>query len=218
MRIRFAAALAAAAVLGMSLTGCGKLGQNYTDYIKGVMDLRYKDDPAKYVELTYSNELEAREIYDIQLEYMTETVCTYNGVEMDYVSDDLLAEYEAIAETLLSKTSYNVLPATYSNGTFQVTIEIQPLDFWEITEEEMQDYCDTMYNVEKKLVRTDAELEALETKYAEGTLEILQSHVSEVGYLDTVTKTVTIVEDADGTYGLSDQDWYDIDDLVLGLG
>lgn len=212
-----AIAFAAAILMGSNLVGCISAKKTYTDYVQAVMDCSYFCETEKYMEMTDSTQEEAEAVYQDEIDYVTELICVNNLVEMDYVSEETMEGYAALAKDIVSKVKYTVHEAEKSGDSYHITIEIQPIDFWEITYDPIQEYCDTVYNVKIEEITTEEELAALEQEYAEGVLEILSGYTSQIGYKEATNKIVEITVDEDGMYGITEQDWLDIDDLLLDM-
>ena len=64
---------------------------------------------------------------------------------------------------------------------------------------------------------TEAELLVAEDEYANEILNIITPYVTNMQYKETVTKIVEININDDGLFGISTEDWNDIDDYVMGI-
>ena len=56
---------------------------------------------------------------------------------------------------------------------------------------------------------------AREIEYANEVIAILRSYVSQIEYDEPVTKVVKITKDEDGLYGISDDDYADLENYLL---
>lgn len=208
------------------LCGCGSSSGAdlntviYADYVKGIMDCSYKADFESYTKVCDATTDEAKEVYDSTIEYYASELMYYNGVAYDYISDELKQKYIDLAADLMNKCKYTVNDAVKVDDEYQVKIEIEPLDINDISYDEIEAYM-TEYN--KMAENTDfttmseeAQYE-LEEAYALSIYNILESYVDKVGYKSVKSKIVIIEFTEDGTYGIDDEDWYDIDDYVVDM-
>lgn len=213
--------LTAVAVAGcLLLTGCGSSAKTYTDYVQAVLDCTYTGNGAKYMELTDSTEEEAAEVYADEKEYVALLICSQMAVERDYLTDATLAGYDTLAETVLSKVKYTVEPAVKSGSTYHVTVVAEPIDFWDITIDEVEALYDNDFTERFTVAAEEGDddaYDALEAEWGVKVLEILNSHVNGIGYKDAVNTIVEITVDDDGRYGITDKNWVDIDDLLLDV-
>ncbi len=212
------ALLAAAGVLCASLSACTST-KTYTSYVQSILDASYRGEFTEYMDLTDSTQEEAQAIYDDEVTYVTSLICYHLGVEEDYITEGTMTGYEAIAKDLLGTLEYTVDEAVKAGDAYHVTVHVCPTTFWDVmldkteafyTDEFAEYYNDVLEN------GTEAELEAAEEEYAVAILDIVSENMASVGSKESVEKIVKIVED-DTSYGVSDQDWLDIDDLLLDL-
>lgn len=213
-------AIAAAVAMGAALTGCANDAKTYTDYIQATLDCTYFGETAEYMKLTESTLAEAEEVYAAQIEYTAEVICYCLDVDTNYVTEETMDGYEETAETLLSKMKYVVEPAEKSGDSYHITIKCEPINFWEaVTEKVDEFYAGEFGDRYNEVINGTSEeaLAALEEEYAVEVLEIVNTNLAELSYKEPVSKIVEIVEDEDGYYGIADEDWYDIDDLLMDL-
>lgn len=209
-------AIAAAAAVCTCFTGCGNAAKTYTDYVQAVLDVSYMGTTAAYMDMTDSTQEEADAVYQDEVDYLVELICYNYDVVTEYASADTMAGYEALAKDLLKKCKYTVQDAVKSGSTYHITVVCEPFDFWEISLDPVSDYYNDDF-ADKYQSATEDQLEELEAEYAEEVLKILSPLAGQVGYKDPVNKIVEITVDKDGSYGISEQDWLDIDDLLLDM-
>ncbi len=213
--------LTAVAAAGcLLLTGCGSSAKTYTEYVQAVLDCTYTGNGEKYMEMTDSTEEEAAEVYADEKTYVAELICSQMAVERDYLSDETLAGYDTLAEKVMSKVKYTVEPAVKSGSTYHVTVVAEPIDFWDITIDEVETLYDNDFTERFTVAAEDedeAAYDALEAEWGDKVLEILNSHVDGIGYKEAVNTIVEITIDDDGRYGITDKNWVDIDDLLLDV-
>lgn len=212
-----ASVIAAAAVMAVSLTGCGSSAKTYTEYVQAVLDCTYFNQTAKYMELTEATSDEAAAVYQDEIEYVAELLCYNLAVEVDYVNEGVMTGYEKLAADLIKKVKYTVDDAVKSGDAYHITVNCEPIDYWDAVYEETEAFYSGEFGEKYEAAATEQELEALENEYAMEVLEIASSHVASITYKEPVKKIVEITVDEDGLYGIADQDWLDIDDLLLDM-
>ena len=202
-------------------TGCltkNDESQKYSDYIKSAMDASYLNNNTKYLELADVTEDDTKELYDNTVEYLAYSIMNYNNVNYDVISDDIIDEYIDLAIKALNKTKYTINDARKVDGKYQVKLEIEPLNFWKSSYDDVDNYIEEFsnkYNDSDSM--TDEEIALAEEEYANKVLDILTPYIKDMDYKEKVNKIVEIEIDKDGKYGISDNDWNDIDDYVMGI-
>ena len=202
-------------------TGCltkNDESQKYSDYIKSAMDASYLNNNTKYLELADVTEDDTKELYDNTVEYLAYSIMNYNNVNYDVISDDIIDEYIDLAIKALTKTKYTINDARKVDGKYQVKLEIEPLNFWKSSYDDVDNYIEEFsnkYNDSDSM--TDEEIALAEEEYANKVLDILTPYIKDMDYKEKVNKIVEIEIDKDGKYGISDNDWNDIDDYVMGI-
>lgn len=202
------------------LTGCFKdeKATEYKDYIQAAMDASYLGKSETYLVVAKTTKSEAEELYENTIEYLAYSIMRYNSVPYDDISEDTINKYKELAKKALEKSKYTINDGRKVDGVYQVKVEITPIDLWEATYDEVDEYIEGFTNKypDFKTMSGD-ELSAAEEEYANKVLEILNPYVDNMQYKDTVSKIVEIQFDDDGLYGISQDDWNDIDDYVMGL-
>ncbi len=207
------AAVAVVAAMGVSVAGCGMAAETYTKYVKAVLDSSYKNEHTEYLNQVDTTKEEAEAVYEEGVELMAEALYTYYGVETSYVSDEVLDGYVDLAADMYSKLKYTVNEAVKVDDKYEVTIVIEPIDFWEKSEDPTYDFIFEYWeNVDDSLT-----LEEQEQGYAEELLELLQGYVDNMGYKAAENVVVEIIFDSDGLYGVSEDDWYTVEEKLLDL-
>lgn len=202
------------------LTGCfkDKKAQEYSDYLKSAMDTSYVGDYNKYLELAKTTKEEAEELYSNTIQYLAYSLMNYNDVNYEALSDEAIEKYNELAKKALTKVKYTVNEAKKIDGIYQIKVEITPLDIWEITNDEVDEYIEEFINKYPNYESmSDEELLDVEEEYAENILAILTKYVDDIKYKDSISKIVEIQFDDEGLYGISDEEWNDIDDYVMGI-
>lgn len=208
--------------IALLLTGCSffkdEKATEYTDYIEAAMDAAYYGDNVRYVKLADTTIVDAQKLYKNTIAYLAESIMLYNDVSSEYITEETVQKYNDLAKRALTKTKYTVNDAKKVDGIYQIKIEIQPIDIWKSTYDEVEEYIEK-FNEKYPSYENMSEEEILnaEDEYAKGVLEIITPHVENMTYKDTVSKIVEISYDDDGLYGIPEEDWNDIDDYVMGI-
>jgi len=204
------------------VTGCDLYKDDtavrYTTYIDSAMAASYYGIYDEYVEISDSTLEEAEDLYDNTIQYLTKSILQYNDINYDYISDETLVKYYNLAKSALAKTHYVVNTANKVDGKYQVKVEISPIDIWESTYDEVEEYIGKFNQKYPNYdSMTEAELLVAEDEYANEILNIITPYVTNMQYKETVTKIVEININDDGLFGISTEDWNDIDDYVMGI-
>lgn len=202
------------------LTGCLKdeKATEYKDYIKAAMDASYLGRSETYLVVAKTTKEDAEELYEGTIEYLAYKIMKYNYVPYDDISEETINKYKELAKKALEKSKYTINDGRKVDGVYQVKVEITPIDLWKATDDEFNEYVEE-FNSKYPNLKTMSgdELLAAEEEYANKVLEILNPYVEDMQYKDTVSKIVEIQFNDDGLYGISQDDWDDIDDYVMGI-
>lgn len=209
------AALLTALVLCFS--GCAA-ADTYTQYVQAVMDCTYYGCTEDYIRLTGVSDEEALVLHETELERMTELICHHMSVKPEVLSEQTLEGYRSLAETLLEKVHFTVQSAVRSEGAYQISVTCEPLDFWEISLEDVQQlYVRSFSERFAKAEDNEMRLARLEAEWSRGVLEILDGYAEETGYREPVSTIIPISVNADGRYTVSETSWNYLDCLLLGI-
>ena len=166
--------LSTLATITLLVSGCeftkDKKATEYTEYIEAAMDATYYGDSTKYVDVADTTVTEAKELYEHTIDYLAESIMLYNDVSIDYISEETYKKYQDLAKEALKKTKYTVNTAVKVDGIYQVKVEIEPLDIWESTYDEVEQYIgkfNEKYPDYESM--TDEEVLAAEEEYAKAT-------------------------------------------------
>lgn len=212
---RFTAAATVAAFC-MSMVGCSFSSKDYTKYVKACLDCTYLGVTEEYMKQTDSTKEEAEAIYDSQVEYVAELICYKMDVDTEMINEGTMTGYKGLARSLMGKVKYTVEDAVKAGDSYHVTVVTEPIDFWDITFDPVDAYINDGFLERYAEATSDAAMKALEQEYAINVLEIITPLVDEISYKPAVNKIVEITED-DNLFGITDQEWLDIDDLLLDL-
>ena len=223
----FAVVLAFAMVL--ALTACGSIDvgggtSDITLLVRGNLDAVYPGifDP-DYLELVGTDEATAKSDYEAGIASEAEFFCYYFGIidsefgeDFSDIPEDLQAEVIQLYKDIYSKSSYECKEAVeQSDGSYTVQVLIDPIDViqkaydtidagYQPWQEFNEKYADADFN--------DATVnEAYIREKTRMALDLVQSFMPDLGYLDQKSLSVQIQQDADGYYSINSDDWSTID-------
>lgn len=196
----------------------------YQKYINNIMECCYYGDTAKYVEVCEATTKDAEDAYYNTVDYYAYQLMVFNEIDYEYISEDMQDKFFDLAKSILAKAKFTVNEGVKVNDSWQVQVDIMPVDIndttWDEIEDAIADYNKNIDSIDATQL-TDEQAEALYTQlqedYAQVVYDIIAGHVSTLGYKDKVSKIVIITTDEDGLYGIADDDWNDIDDIVVDM-
>lgn len=210
------AAILLVLLTALSLTGCSLLGngkKTYASYVQSLLDVNYKAEFTDYMKITNSTQEEAQQVYDDGLNYLAQALMTAYGIN-DVEGSDIKNQFIDLAKEIYSHASYEIEGVTKTDGVYQVTVIIYPIDILLITYDDVVAYIEDMNQRVIAGDYNDYELDAYEIEYAQGIIDILKEAVPNIGNGDGVTVTVTIL-DNDEYYYISDADFVALDKAIL---
>lgn len=227
MKRKFNVIAATMLLVALAVTGCGSNASGskatsalYTNYIESIMDCSYHGDLERYTEVVDADSSEAEEVHNSTVEYYANELLYFNDVDSESISDELYDKYVELAREIMAKTKYTVNEATKVNDEYQVKVEIYPIDLNDITydavEKVIEEFNKMLDGVDTSAITEEQWLQ-YEEDYGESIYNVLKNALPQMGYKDVVSKVVIIQVDDDGYYGISDDEWYDIDDYVVDM-
>lgn len=205
-----------AVLIIISLTGCSLMGNSkktYANYVQSLLDVNYKAEFTDYMKITNSTQEEAQTVYDDGLNYLADALMVAYGIN-DVEGSDIKSQFVELAKEIYSHASYEIEGVTKTDGVYQVSVNIQPIDILLITYDDVVTYIEDMNQRVTNGFYNDYELDAYEIEYAQGIIDILNEALPNVGNGETVTVTVTIL-DNDEYYYISDADFLALDKAIL---
>lgn len=214
-----------AAVLSLSLTACGgggMSGLDAADYIQGILDLNYlgilDEDYMASVDITKE---EAQATYEHALEVEYEYFANYFDMKPEQLTEENHKAVVDLLADIYQSSSYQVKTATKSGDGYLVEIEVQPIDLIPLVVENYfedfnEEYVASYNDVDFTAVQDDeAFWDGVENDWASGIVALFRAHESELGYLDAESIVVQVKPDEEGIYSLSNNDFANIDVLIL---
>lgn len=202
----------------MLLSGCGSSTQAYNAYVQAVLDCTYKGEIEPYHSMTEVYDKEADGLYRQETQYITELICHQMSVKYDCLSVNNQRAYRKLAEKLQNKLSYKVESVVEIGDAYQVTITVEPTNFWDICIDDVEQLYKAQFS--ERFGRAEGQeekLRVIEGVWGARVLEILNSHIDEAGYQEPVTMQFTIRTDEQGIYKVRSKDWLDLDDVMLDI-
>lgn len=214
-RKKFAASLLVLLSI-VSLTGCSLFGNSkktYANYVQSLLDVNYKAEFTDYMNITGATQEEAQAVYDDGLNYLAEALMVAYGVN-DVEGSDIKSQFVELAKNIYSHASYEITEVTKTDGVYQVTVTIYPIDILLITYDDVVAYIEDMNQRVTAGEYNDYELDDYETEYAQGIIDILNEAIPNIGNGEGVTVTVTILDNEEYYY-ISDADFLALDRAIL---
>lgn len=214
-RKKFAASLLVLLSI-VSLTGCSLFGNSkktYANYVQSLLDVNYKAEFTDYMNITGATQEEAQAVYDDGLIYLAEALMVAYGVN-DVEGSDIKSQFVELAKNIYSHASYEITEVTKTDGVYQVTVTIYPIDILLITYDDVVAYIEDMNQRVTAGEYNDYELDDYETEYAQGIIDILNEAIPNIGNGEGVTVTVTILDNEEYYY-ISDADFLALDKAIL---
>lgn len=214
-RKKFAASLLVLLSI-VSLTGCSLFGNSkktYANYVQSLLDVNYKAEFTDYMNITGATQEESQTVYDDGLNYLAEALMVAYGVN-DVEGSDIKSQFVELAKNIYSHASYEITEVTKTDGVYQVTVTIYPIDILLITYDDVVAYIEDMNQRVTAGEYNDYELDDYETEYAQGIIDILNEAIPNIGNGEGVTVTVTILDNEEYYY-ISDADFLALDRAIL---
>lgn len=223
---RFAKKLALTAMaltLLLSLGSCGGKTGGLTKfdaktYVDGLLRENYLGETTKeYMELVGINEEEVQETYEAGI--ASEVNFFLNMYNIEYPDDALYEELTELYKKIYSHAKFTVNDAAVmDDGSFVVTVEVEPIDIVQLVDtdwdKEMADFYEK-YPMEVQNAMTEAEYQAMDKEYARLVLELYQEKLTVIGNMTSKTLAVEIKKDDEGYYGISDEYFASLDELII---
>ncbi len=203
-------------LLLVSLTGCSLFGNGkkaYANYVQCLLDVNYKAEFTDYMKITGATQEEAQKVYDDGLNYLADSLMTAYGIT-DVEGSDIKEQFTELAKNIYSHASYEITDVTKTDGIYQVTVTIYPIDILLISYDDVVAYIEDTNERVLAGDYNDYELDEYEIEYAQGIIDILNDALPNVGNGEGVPVTVTIL-DNDEYYYISDADFVTLDKTIL---
>ena len=205
------------------LSGGGVTKQDAVDYVKAQMDVIYKGEFQGYLDLVAdSTEEECQEAYDSKM--TAEAEFLMSSLAIEYPTEELTARFADLYRQIFAKADYTVQEASrLDDGSYSVKVVVKPIDIIDQLNSAWYDFSE---NFEAKYAdvdpnaMTDAEWEdwyvnTYDADYGQSLAALLESLIPSLGYMEETSILVQVQPDEDGYYYLSEDDFANLDWLVI---
>lgn len=219
-----------ALVMVLALTACGSIDvgggtDDITLLVRGNLDAVYPGtfDP-DYLELVGTDEATAESDYISGLESEAEYFCYYFGIidstfgeDFSDIPEDLQDELVDMYRNIYSKSSYECKEAVeQSDGSYTVQVLINPIDIIQtaynmIVNDEYPEWIEFNKKYESADLSDPAVNEAYIKDKTRIAIDLINSLLPNLGYLDQKSISVQIQQDSEGYYSINNDDWSTID-------
>lgn len=202
-------------VFASDYTGEMTSGETYQAYINSFLSASYHGDYTEYVKLGYTEE-EGAQTYESLAGYMADALLYYISVDKNYVDQETYTQYVEFAKKVLAKTKWEFAKVSVTElGSGTMEMNLYPLNLFEVIEEPLTgvltSYQEKYGSVDKTTV-SDEERTSMETECAKLSLEAMEGVLDQVDVKEPVNKMYFISDSQ-----LSDDDWTEIDSILMGL-
>ncbi len=219
--IRRAAALALACLMVLSLAACKALptkSEQFTILVRGNLDEIYLGRAGSdYLKLTGTTAEDVAASYEDSLRQEATFFCGY--FDITHPTDRTMAEVVELYRQIYANASYIVGSAAKTDdGTYAVSVEIQPLNIMETALANPGEAMATFYEKHGGVNREDLsgeELAEFEADWADAVITLVRGQLSHVTYRDTVTVDVHVTQTEEGFWQMDAGDLQAVDALIL---
>lgn len=206
-------ALMLALAATLSLSGCSLFAQfDASGYTQAVLDATTRAEFDKYIELTNSTAEDAQAEYDEVLESF---LAEFKSLS---ISDELLENYKQLFIDLLAKTKYSVGEAEKDGNNFLVPLTIEPLIIYEGFNDEVEEATAAFQEEVIAEYNESGEMPSDEEIYERSfqiMYDIMSARLASATYGEPQTLTITVSQNSDGLWNISDSDYEAIVSLLI---
>ncbi len=230
----FAMALTGAMLLSLAACGAGKgmSTEEASQCVQAELDTTYKGQFQAFVEL-YDNVTteDAKDQYNANIEGEAYNLLYGLGPEMPDGSGDSVEPSEMqlhrakeIYKSIYVKADYTVASSTkQDDGTFAVKVTIRPLDVLHLLSDNFETGFEefwTKFDAVDTESMSDEEFEnwyltVFAAEYYDTLLDLLEEQVDSTGYLEEKSIVIQVQQSEDGALFFSDEDWVNLDSLII---
>lgn len=183
-------------------------------YTQAVLDVSYKNETEKYIELTGASEEEAEVVFQ---ENLDSTMEEFKTMEL---SEELEKNYRSLFEDIIKQVKYTVGEAVKTEeGNYTVDVTVEPITLFEDTYEEFQTKAEAYAADITNAVMSGEEMPSDEEMQADVYrlyYEILNAGVmSGMKYGEPEVVTIHINKTDDGTYEIAGEDIRALDEKLI---
>lgn len=194
-------------------TGCGRTFDG-SGYVSSVMDALYKGDYTSYMDFTGVSRSDVSLYRDQWLSASTKAFLTAFGSGTP--SETTLDRITSLLTQLDANASYDVSSQTKDDsGNLTVSLSIRPLNILIDNYDAIQAFVKSFNEKNAAFSYTDLTEEAYYDTYLDGILTILESHLSDMTFGDDIVIDITLTQNDDGLYTLSEDTLTQIQNTIL---
>lgn len=187
-------------------------------YFESAMKASFYGDFDDYVAAKFDTLSNAEELYQSEMEYYAEALLYYIETDSSLLEEDTYNQYVEIAKKVLAKTKWSIdnieWDDTFNDG--KITITLCPTNFFDLIEApvgEAVEAFNTKYENVDFDSMSDEEYAKIENEYVKTVLSKIEPLVDEIVTSKEISKTYNI----DDKLILTDDDWNEIDDIIMDL-
>lgn len=186
---------------------------DYSGYIQAMLDSTYKNEHTQYALITKSDKNALVENYNRGISAEIETFLSYMGIHehADKVSAQTRSAISDMYQKIYRYANYTV--SSTSDGS--VTVTISPINIFDLADEELNAYIADFYSRNDNKEFAQLSDEAFYSAYIEGMIDIINKYIPQIGYLDTVSITVHVKPDDNNIYGITSDEFQEIDKYII---
>lgn len=210
----------------LNLASCGsKSGENvssgkevYQEYVISIMDANYLGQYDKYMEITGSDELQARNIYEANVQDFALNIEEALSIKTDVVSEALTQRIIEVARTVYGQAKYEAVDVIRDGDTYTITVEIEPIDFFGTMQQPFKNAVDEFNNRAKNGEFDELTDIEYEEAYGEAVAEVLEKNAASMSYGTKIQVDVTLDYDKENNlYVISDEHMEALDGKVVNM-
>lgn len=220
----FAVLLSCALLL--SLCACSAVADKVVDklteaqmvtLVQGNLDQLYRGVAGEdYLKFVNSTEAESQQLYEETMQYKAEDFAYYFAIE--FLTDDLRAEIEALCKEIFSNVSYTVGKGTVvDDNTVSVSVEVRSIDVYEQMVADLDTYMADFYaKYPESLVSAmdDAAYAAYDAEWADLIISLCREKLQTLGYSEPRNLALQVKREND-VWCLTDEAITGFDTLVI---
>ena len=186
-------------------------------YFDTAMKASFHGNFDEYVDAEFDTLKNAQTLYESEMEYYAEALMYYTDVDASVVDEDIYNQFVEIAKNVLSKTQWSIDELEVDNAyNGKITITLIPTNFFEVIDTSVinviEEFNKKYGNVDYENI-DNQEYTELENEYAKNILSEIEGLTDEI----VLSTSVTVSYDIDGLFILTDENWEEIDDIIMDI-
>lgn len=193
-------------------------GEQYQEYVLSIMDTNFKNNTAKYMELTGSDAANAAAIYEASTQNLGLKIEEALSIKKDVVTMDLTTQVIEIAKNIYAQTQYEAVAVMKEDENYTVSLKITPIDFHATMDAKFDEVVNA-WNEKAKAGELDNMTNSqYEQAYGEAVVGTLAPLSTAVVYEEPITVYITLENDSvSGICEISDSDMEALGQKVVDM-